>query len=619
MVDESRFRYRRDEGAAEGGQRPRSAPSSAATGGDPLAELARLIGDDDPFDDFSGLDRAPQDRAPLDRAPQDRANQDRTQQATDPRGQDPRIDPRFAPRVAQRQAAPAAPAYPDPRTVARAPARPVPPPAPTYYDDEDDEDWEAEPQASHQAAPPPAHAPVRPVSNQAPVRPAPAVPPRPSSPSLYAPPPAPQPAVPAARAVQPQAAPSFAPAPAATRGAPDATVRSGYGSLSRVAPPVGGQDRDEDDYEDDYDDLPPARPAGAAAYGQQAGYAPSRQDPRQDTRTGARVDPRSHAAAEGRSYQAEDDEAGYAYSAARRDDDGYDDYDDTYDPEYGEDGYMPPHGEEMYDAEPRRRKGRLALILGVSVLGLVVAGVAGVFAFNMASGRSSLTAAGTTPVIKADTAPAKTATPAPQSADGGQKMIYDRMGANAGNERMVSREEQPVDVTAAARALPADTSAPPPAPMQATQNLTEPKRVRTVAVRADGSFAQTVPGTVSAYAPMQNPIPAGLPDPNPVTTVPAVAPSQTASTNPAPSAAGAYVVQVASQRSEADAMGSWRALQTKYPNLLGNYRATVKKADLGDKGIYYRAQVGPFASRDQANELCQSLRAQGGDCVVNKN
>ncbi|MDI4655677.1 SPOR domain-containing protein, partial [Xanthobacter autotrophicus] len=159
-----------------------------------------------------------------------------------------------------------------------------------------------------------------------------------------------------------------------------------------------------------------------------------------------------------------------------------------------------------------------------------------------------------------------------------------------------------------------------PAPMQATQNLTEPKRVRTVAVRADGSLAQTVPGTsVSAYAPMQNPIPAGLPDPNPVTTVPAVAPSQTAATTPAPSSAGAYVVQVASQRSEADAMGSWRALQTKYPNLLGNYRATVKKVDLADKGIYFRAQVGPFASRDQANELCQSLRAQGGDCVVNKN
>ncbi|MFG1349365.1 SPOR domain-containing protein [Xanthobacter autotrophicus] len=605
MVDESRFRYRRDEGAAESGSRPRSAPSTAATGGDPsgdpLAELARLIGDDDPFDDFSGLDRA---------------EQDRTQQAADPRVADPRV-------TAQRQAPPAAPAYPDPRTAAaRAPARPVPPPTPTYYDDEDDEDWDAEPQSARPAAQSPSQVPARSDAaryGDAPARPAPVAAPRPSSPSLYAPPSASQPAVTAARAPQPQAAPSFAPAPAAARGVPDAAVRSGYGSLSRVAPPASGQGRDDDDYEDEYDDLPPARPAGASAYGQQGGYAPSRQDARQDPRNAPRGDQRSQAGAQGRGNEAEDDEAGYAYSAARRDDDGYDDYDDTYDPEYGEDGYMPPHGEEMYDAEPRRRKGRLALILGVSVLGLVVAGAAGVFAFNMAAGRSSGTASGTTPVIKADTAPAKTATPAPQSADGGQKMIYDRMGANAGNERMVSREEQPVDVTAAARALPSDAS-PSPAPMQATQNLTEPKRVRTVAVRADGSLAQTVPGTsVSAYAPMQNPIPAGLPDPNPVTTVPAVAPSQTASTTPAPSSAGAYVVQVASQRSEADAMGSWRALQTKYPNLLGNYRATVKKVDLADKGIYFRAQVGPFASRDQANELCQSLRAQGGDCVVNKN
>ena len=612
MVDESRFRYRRDAGAVEGGQRPRPAPSSAATGGDPtggdpLAELARLIGDDDPFDDFSGLDRAPQDRAP---------------QSADPRAVDPRVsDPRV---TAQRQAAPVAPAYPDPRAAAaRAPVRPAPQPAPTFYDDEDDEEWEAPPRSAPAPSPTsarpapqnPAQVPVRSDAaryGDAPSRPAPAVPPRPATPSPYAPQSAPQPAVPAARAAQPQAAPSFAPAPAAARGVPDAAVRSGYGSLSRVAPPATGQGRDEDDYDDDYDDVPPARPAGASAYGQQGGYAPSRQDPRADQRGGA--------GAHGRGYEAEDDEAGYAYSAARRDDDAYDDYDDTYDPEYGEDGYMPPHGEEMYDAEPRRRKGRLALILGVSVLGLVVAGAAGVFAFNMAVGKSSGSASGTTPVIKADTAPAKTATPVPQSADGGQKMIYDRMGANAGNERMVSREEQPVDVTSAARALPATTSTPAPAPMQATQNLTEPKRVRTVAVRADGSLAQTVPGTsVSAYAATQNPIPAGLPDPNPVTTVPAVAPTQTASTSSAPSAAGAYVVQVASQRSEADAMGSWRALQTKYPNLLGNYRATVKKVDLADKGTYFRAQVGPFATRDQANELCQSLRAQGGDCVVNKN
>jgi len=42
MVDESRFRYRRDESAAQGSARARSA-STPASDGDPLAELARLI------------------------------------------------------------------------------------------------------------------------------------------------------------------------------------------------------------------------------------------------------------------------------------------------------------------------------------------------------------------------------------------------------------------------------------------------------------------------------------------------------------------------------------------------------------------------------------------------
>lgn len=105
-------------------------------------------------------------------------------------------------------------------------------------------------------------------------------------------------------------------------------------------------------------------------------------------------------------------------------------------------------------------------------------------------------------------------------------------------------------------------------------------------------------------------------------TVPATVPPAAAPAKPetlAPATAGDYVVHVASQRSEADALNSWRALQAKYPNLMGSYRATVRRADLGDKGVFFRAVVGPFATREQANDLCQSLRTQGGDCVVQKN
>ncbi|OYX05636.1 MAG: hypothetical protein B7Z15_16845 [Rhizobiales bacterium 32-66-8] len=345
---------------------------------------------------------------------------------------------------------------------------------------------------------------------------------------------------------------------------------------------------------------------------------------------------------------AADPNAGYAYSAQSDDpryaDDPYDDYDDAYDPAYGEEGYMPPHGEEVYDPEPRRRKGRMALIVVASVIGISVAGAAGIFAYRM-SGTSSTAATGGegAPVIKADTTPSKVAGPTPASGQGsdGQKLIYDRVGGAApGGERMVPREEQPVDVNAAAAA------APPPAGQPNTS--TEPRKVRTVAVRADGSV---VPGSApapsapvngiapTAYAPAQNPLPVAAPTPTQVTTTTTTgaaaagaaatprpaAPQQTAAAPaasaaaPAVAASGSYVVQVSSQKSEADAMGSWKVLQGRYPQLLGSYSATVRRADLGDRGIYYRAQVGPFAGRDDANNLCNALRAQGGDCVVTRN
>ena len=64
---------------------------------------------------------------------------------------------------------------------------------------------------------------------------------------------------------------------------------------------------------------------------------------------------------------------------------------------------------------------------------------------------------------------------------------------------------------------------------------------------------------------------------------------------------------------------SFRALQVKYPKLLGGRKPMVRRADLGAKGIYYRTMVGPFVSAEQANELCSNLKAAGGTCIVDKN
>ena len=80
------------------------------------------------------------------------------------------------------------------------------------------------------------------------------------------------------------------------------------------------------------------------------------------------------------------------------------------------------------------------------------------------------------------------------------------------------------------------------------------------------------------------------------------------------------MVQVSSQMSEADAQTSYRALQGKYPSVLGSQPLVVKRVDLGEKGVYYRAFAGPFGSVDQATQVCNSLKAAGGpECLIQRN
>lgn len=96
----------------------------------------------------------------------------------------------------------------------------------------------------------------------------------------------------------------------------------------------------------------------------------------------------------------------------------------------------------------------------------------------------------------------------------------------------------------------------------------------------------------------------------------AAAPSQA---EPAQPAVRGYVVQVSARRTKADAEASFRSLQSKFPRQLGGRTATIERADLGAKGIYYRAMVGPFASAGQADQFCSGLKAAGGQCTIQRN
>lgn len=81
---------------------------------------------------------------------------------------------------------------------------------------------------------------------------------------------------------------------------------------------------------------------------------------------------------------------------------------------------------------------------------------------------------------------------------------------------------------------------------------------------------------------------------------------------------GGYAVQIASQRSEVDALGALKALQDKFPSVLGSAPSFIRRTDLGDRGVYYRGMIGPFASSAEAAQFCSNLKAAGGQCVVQR-
>jgi SPOR domain len=336
--------------------------------------------------------------------------------------------------------------------------------------------------------------------------------------------------------------------------------------------------------------------------------------------------------------------------------------DTRHDPVYEDDAfaYQDGYGDGSEDHAPKRRGGMATVVV---VLALAVLGTGAAFAYRTYVGSPR---SGDPPIIRADAGPTKIV-PAP--ADGSSK-LPDRMAAGDGTEKIVPREEAPVDVNAKSgpRVVfpPLNQNANPPSmasvapgappPLNAANGTlpnNEPRKIRTLSVRGDQPDSAATPVTAAPAAPGK-PAPAArtaavtprnspaaanandsiangplslspqatqaVPPPaEPRSRVAATSPAQIAPQAAPSGGAGGYLVQVSSQRNEADAQASYRALQGKFPTVLGSRSPLIKRADLGDKGVYYRAMVGPFGSPDEASHFCGNLKTAGGQCVVQRN
>jgi hypothetical protein len=345
---------------------------------------------------------------------------------------------------------------------------------------------------------------------------------------------------------------------------------------------------------------------------------------------------------------------------------------------------------EDYDDGTSSKPRRSGLVVVLAMVGLVMIGAGGAFAYRSMFGGAIL-APSLPPVIKANDAPNKIV---PNRSDAQTAASNPAGAATSGSpEKLVSREEQPVAIQppnapprvvstipvlpapgavpagsptavapapSAAQAMPSAPpkvgapGQPPAAPLAGSGG--EPKKVHTVTIRSDqvgnanaaaSAPAPAAPGPAArpkAEAPARTTAPKGggnaplaiVPVAQGAAPAPAAeppprshvarteAPSAPVATAPvatapvAAPAAGGYAVQVTSQRSEAEAQTEFRALQAKFPSQLGSRQPMIHRADL-EKGTFYRALVGPFASSEAAAAMCSNLKAAGGSCIVQKN
>ena len=179
---------------------------------------------------------------------------------------------------------------------------------------------------------------------------------------------------------------------------------------------------------------------------------------------------------------------------------------------------------------------------------------------------------------------------------------------------------------------------PQPAPEPTIAGLIEPKKVKTVSVRPDGTLlANSAPP--QAAAPVR---PAGPAVASPAKAAPPKSASRVASTDPAAAkpkrvqvadaqaqapvaeaatraaAAGSFAVQLAAPGSEQEAREVQVRLMKKFSGELAGFHPSIHKAEVGGKPVY-RVRVSGLATRDEATALCQKIQGGGGNCFVAKN
>jgi hypothetical protein len=234
-------------------------------------------------------------------------------------------------------------------------------------------------------------------------------------------------------------------------------------------------------------------------------------------------------------------------------------------------------------------------------------------------------------VINAPEGPVKvkpTADADASAPDAGGAAVLDRKDQTP-VKQIVTHQEQAIDPAVAPKAVKLGNG-PVDAPHESAPSGAQPRRVKTVTVRPDGSRVDDTglpPAVAKATAPLPDPAqakggtpkaetrPATTPTPKPKAApkVAAVEPPPAAEAEAAtPTSSGGYAVQFGAANSEAEARALLKTVSAKY-----GVKPTFKPAKVGDKTVYRVRVAG--VSKDSANAICNKVKAAGGSCFVAAN
>ncbi len=336
-------------------------------------------------------------------------------------------------------------------------------------------------------------------------------------------------------------------------------------------------------------------------------------------------------------------------------------------------GHLPQavHGDEFEEEFPdedfegddyagQRKGGRKKLVF-VLLASAVAVAVSGSYVYKTLLGAKGERA---TPFIQADRNPAKEVpgNPGGRQFPHGEKAIYERLTPD-GRTQVASFTPAAAPVAPALTASASggtsledridealkkaqSTGDAPATPVR--PGTEQPTVVRSESYRPDGTRVDSRPVITPNIVNVENGLPypfgnatapaqATQPQPAPFRTAPASPPQQQFSTAMAPApvrtasrtrqpaevaavpaAAGGFYVSLKSAPDEKAIQRDIPALTGKYKSVLGDVQIAAKIADLGAKGVTYRAVAGPLGTRQEAMDLCQKIKGVGGDkaCFV---